>query len=75
MAYFKCESCGAVLDVPYVGWHFVGKKGGTQHFVHRGKAKPDPKNPLRLIAEDGYDPKMLMPMCWECGVFYKYVEE
>jgi len=28
MPYFKCESCGAVPDVPYVGWHFVARKAG-----------------------------------------------
>jgi len=75
MPKFKCPSCGLEQDVPFGGWHWEGLESGKQHFTHRGYLVPDPKNPLRLICKDGYDPKLLMPIHWECGVVFDYVPD
>jgi len=75
MPKFKCPSCGLEQDVPFGGWHWEGAEPGKQHFTHRGYLVPDPKDPLRLICKDGYDPKMLMPIHWECGVVFDYVSD
>lgn len=74
MAKFVCETCGIKEDVPLVGWHWVGRKAGTQHFVPCGEAAPDPKNPLKLTCPQGHDHKLLMPIHWECGNVFKYVK-
>ena len=75
MPKFKCPQCGIEQDVPFAGWHWEGKTGGNQHFRHRGLLKPDPQNPLRLVCEDGYDPKMLMPIHWECNAVFEYLPD
>jgi hypothetical protein len=75
MPKFRCPQCGIEQDVPFAGWHWEGKTGGKQHFRHRGLLKPDPKNPLRLVCEDGHDPKMLMPIHWECNAVFEYLPD
>lgn len=75
MPKFKCPSCGLEQDVPFGGWHWEGAEAGKQHFTHRGYLVPDPKDPLRLVCKDGHDPKMLMPIHWECGVVFDYVSD
>ena len=75
MPKFKCPNCGIEQDVPFGGWHWEGKEGGKQHFIHRGYLNPDSQNPRRLVCEDGHDPKMLMPIHWECGTVFEYVAD
>jgi hypothetical protein len=75
MSKFRCPQCHFEQDVPFGGWHWEGEVPGKQHFIHRGVLVPDPRDPLRLICQDGYDPKMLTPICWECGVTFDYVRD
>nr|HID58056.1 hypothetical protein [Desulfobacterales bacterium] len=75
MAKFVCEHCNIEQDVPLVGWHYVGKEPGTQHFKPCGEAIPDPNDPLKLTCPLGHDHKLLMPIHWECGNVFKYVKD